>query len=102
MSGFSWWREGFIAGILAEETEDNSGQGGIESMGVCKDLQVGLESQQMSGTSGMKTTEKVMVGFVGTTLRGTATSAGLLESKLLNLERENFVDPFRETFLLCK
>jgi hypothetical protein len=44
--------------------------------------------------------EKVVIGLVGTTLRGTATGAGLLESKLLDLERENFIYPFGETFLL--
>ena len=56
----------------------------------------------MSGTGRMRATEKVMVGFVGTTLQGTAASAGLLELELLSLEREHFVDPFHETFLLCK
>ncbi len=50
----------------------------------------------------MRAAEKVMVGFVSTTLRGTAASAGLLEAELLYLERKDSVDQFRETFLLCK
>ena len=99
---FGGWREWFLAGILAEEAEEDSSQRWIESMGCCEDFQIRLECHQMYSTSGMWAAEKVMIGLVRTALRGTAATAGLLESELLDLQREYFIDPFRETFLFCE
>ena len=56
-------------GILAEEAEHHdAGQGGTKAMGVCKDLQVQLESHQVSSTGGMWAMEKVVIGFIGPAL----------------------------------
>ncbi len=40
---FGGWREWFFAGILAEEAEEDSSQGWIESVGCCQDFQIRLE-----------------------------------------------------------
>jgi hypothetical protein len=102
VSGFSGLWEWLVSGVLTEEAEENASQGGIKPMFVCKNLQVGLESQEMGGTGWTRATEKVMVCFIGTALRGTTACTRLVKSKLLNLKRKNFVDPFGESFLLCK
>jgi hypothetical protein len=47
----------------------------------------------------MGATEKVVVRFVGATLGWTAAGPRLVEAELLDLEREDFVNPFREALL---
>ena len=46
--------------------------------------------------------EEVVVCFVSATLRWTPGGVRFLEAELLNLERKDFVDPFRKAFLLCE
>jgi hypothetical protein len=70
---------------------------------VRKDLEIGLESQDVSCTGRVGgATKKVMEGFLGSALRQAPESARLVKSKLLDLEWEYFIDPFREAFFLGK
>ena len=98
-----WWAEGGVfAGVLAEKAEEDASQCRMESMLVCEDLEVRLEGQQMGRTGGMGAAEEVMVGFCCTALRWAVGVTRLVESKLLYLEWKDFVNPFGESFLLCK
>jgi hypothetical protein len=44
--------------------------------------------------------KEMVVRFVSATLRWTPWGVRFLEAELLNLERKDFVDPFRKAFLL--
>jgi hypothetical protein len=99
---FGGRREGFFAGVLTEEAEEDPSQRRIEPVRVCEYLEVRLEGQQMGSTCGMRATEEVVVSFFCTALRWAVRRTGLVESELLYLEWEDFVNPFGESLLFRK
>jgi hypothetical protein len=86
--------------VLTEETEEDPGQGGNKMVLVCKDLEIGLESQDVGRMGRVDATEKVFVGFLGSALRRAPGGARLVKLKLLDLEWEDLIDPFREALFL--
>jgi hypothetical protein len=102
VGGFGEGEKWGFPGVLTEETEEDPGQGGIEMVLVRKkDLEIGLESQDVCHIMGWAgATEKVMVGFLGSALQRAPGGARLVKLKLLDLEWEDLIDPFREAFFL--
>jgi hypothetical protein len=87
---------------LTEEAEEDPRQGWIEPMLVRDYFEIRLESQEVGRTSRVSAPKEVMVGFLSAALRRAPWGAGLVKAKLLDLEREDFIDPFGEPFLLCE